>query len=70
MNEGLRTAIARTQAVGMDLEGRAAREGDPFMRENAEAIVTVLGALNRLRSIALATGMPETLVDKIALDEL
>lgn len=66
MNAALEEAMSLATSEALTLKDST----DPFKVENGEAIMTVLGAVRRLRSVALATGVPEVLVDKIALDQL
>lgn len=66
MNERLVKAIADVDRVALGF----AASGDPFQEESGESMDVLIKAVKRLRAVALATGMPEALVDKIALDEL
>lgn len=66
MNEGLVKIIADVDRESLGL----AASGDPFREEVGESMERLIKAVKRLRAVALATGMPEALVDKIALDEL
>lgn len=66
MNERLVKAIADVDRVALGF----AASSDPFQEESGESMDVLIKAVKRLRAVALATGMPEALVDKIALDEL
>jgi len=66
MHEGLIKIIGDVERASL---GNAA-SGDPFREETGESMERLITAVRRLRAVALATGMPEALVDKIALDEL
>lgn len=66
MDERLDEAIRNAHSVALVLTASE----DPFQRENGQAIDTLIEGFDRLRKVALATGIPEVLVDKIALNTL
>lgn len=66
MNEVLDEAIRNAHGVALVLSA----SDDPFQKENGQAIDTLIEGFDRLRKVALATGIPEEVVDKIALNSL
>lgn len=66
MDEGLLKMIDTATDIAVVLEG----SDDPFRREEGENLQMTVAAVRRLRNLAITAGVPEGVVDKIALGEM
>lgn len=66
MDEDLLKMLDKAVDTAVVLEG----SDDPFQQEEGENLQLLVAALRRLRKVAIIAGVPDGLVDKIALGEM